>query len=146
MHKFYVGIYQINYASEKRMLQITSRIFIDDLNDALERKHKKKFHIGETGETAEEIALMSKYLTEKFRIEINGKPRPLTFLSNEFESNVIICYLNIREVPTVRSLQIRNEVLFDHVTEQQNIIQTTINGKKNSLLLTIDEPQGSLKF
>ena len=34
MHKFYMAIFQVNYAPEKKMLQVTSRIFIDDLNQA----------------------------------------------------------------------------------------------------------------
>ncbi len=38
VHKFYMAIFQVNYASEKKMLQITSRIFMDDLNLAIEKK------------------------------------------------------------------------------------------------------------
>jgi hypothetical protein len=36
------GIYQVNYAPDKKMLQITSRIFIDDLNKALEKNTIEK--------------------------------------------------------------------------------------------------------
>lgn len=145
-HKFYVGIHQINYAGEKKMLQITSRIFLDDLNNALEKKHKRKFTIGEKTETPEQVALMQKYLIENFDIQVNGKSRPLNYLSNEIESNVIICYFNIREVSKVKTLRISNKILFDLVTEQQNIIQTTVNGQKKSLLLTYDEAAGELTF
>ena len=42
MHKFYVSVTQINFAQDKKAIQITSRIFIDDLNNTLEKKHKKK--------------------------------------------------------------------------------------------------------
>ena len=45
-HKFYVSMYQVNYVSQKKMVQITSRIFIDDLNEALEKKYKKKAYVG----------------------------------------------------------------------------------------------------
>jgi hypothetical protein len=45
-HKFYVAVYQINFAPEKEMLQITSRVFADDLNKALEKKYNKKHYIG----------------------------------------------------------------------------------------------------
>lgn len=41
-HKFYVSTYQVNYVSQKKMVQITSRIFIDDLNEALEKNTKKE--------------------------------------------------------------------------------------------------------
>ena len=46
-HKFYIAIFQINYATEKKMLQITSRIFIDDLNKVLEKKFHTKTNIGD---------------------------------------------------------------------------------------------------
>ena len=42
VHKFYVAVYQVNYAPEKKMLQITSRIFVDDLSKAIEKKYNKK--------------------------------------------------------------------------------------------------------
>lgn len=145
-HKFYVGIHQINYASEKKMLQVTSRIFADDLNDALEKKHNKKFYLGTEKETPEEISLMESYLISNFSIQVNGKARPLNFLSKEIEGNVIVCYFNIREVSKINSLEIRNRILFDFLPEQQNMIQTTVYGNKNSLLLTFDKPSGMLKY
>jgi hypothetical protein len=46
--------------SRKKMLQITSRIFIDDLNKALE-KNRKTVHIGTALETPEEVELLKKY-------------------------------------------------------------------------------------
>ena len=58
VHKFHVALYQINYASEKKMLQITSRIHIEDLNKALERKHKTKISIGDEKETPEDLKIL----------------------------------------------------------------------------------------
>ena len=145
-HKFYVGIYQVHYASDKKMLQITTRIFVDDLNNALEKKHKKKYHLGEKDVSDAEISAMSKYVTDNFRIAVNGKSQALDFRSYEIENNVLIGYFRITEVHSVKTLDITNKVLFDFVTEQQNIIQTNINGDKKNLLLTIDEPTGKLAF
>lgn len=146
VHKFYVGIHQINYASDKKMLQITSRIFVDDLNDVLQQKYKKKFSIGEASETPEQIALMQKYLAEHFIIKVDGKEKPIQYLSNEIESNVIICYFNVRDISKIKTLYVANKILFDFVTEQQNIIQTTVNGQKKSLLLTADNAFGTLSY
>ena len=144
IHKFYVSIYQVNYASDKKMLQITSRIFIDDINNALEKKYNRKFHLGEKEETPEEAQLLLKYMSEHFFIKVNGKQKPLEFRSKEMESTVLICYFRITGIPKITSLEIHNKILFDYVTEQQNIIQTTINGKKNSVLLTVDNPEQSI--
>lgn len=145
-HKFYVGIYQINYAPQKKMLQITSRLFIDDINDVLQKKYNRKFHIGEPAESPDEVKLMQNYIISNFQISVNKKPVTINYLSNEIENNVLICYFNVRDIPKPITLHVTNKIMFDLVTEQQNIIQTTVGGKKSSLLLTFDNPEGTLSF
>lgn len=139
-HKFYVSIYRIDFSSEKKRLEITSRIFVDDLNLAIERKYGRKVMFGEPSESAADVELMKKYLASHFVVKINGKDRPMEFLSHEYESNVIICYFRITGIDRVKSLEIRNTALTDYVTDQQNIIQTAVNGKKKSVILTADNP------
>jgi len=145
-HKFYVAIHQVNYSQEKKMLQVTSRVFVDDLNDALKKKYNKKTDFGENLHSEEDIALLKKYFAENFIIRINGKQKPLDFLSTEIESNVLICYFRSPDISKINSIAITNKILFDFVTEQQNIIQTSVYGKKNNLLLTIDNPSGKLDY
>jgi hypothetical protein len=146
VHKFYMAIYQVNYAPEKKMLQITSRIFIDDLNLALQKKYNKKLNLGTDKETAEEIVLLKKYLSEKFSIKINGQSKPMDFLSKEVDGDVLVCYSNIKGVSKINSLEIYNSVLIDWNTEQQNITHITVLGTKNSLLFTDSSKNGVLKY
>lgn len=146
VHKFYVSIYQINYAPEKKMLQVTSRIFVDDLNDVLHKNYNKKTHLGEENESLEDVNLMKKYISEHFFIKINGQQKPINYLSKELEGNVIICYYNIKDISKIKTIEIQNTVLLDLNSDQQNIIQTTIFGKKQSLLLTDGNTKGMLKY
>lgn len=144
-HKFYVSIYQINYVPQKKMLQITSRIFIDDLNEAMEQKFHKKCYVGTNRQTENDISLMKKYLLEKFVIKLNGTLKPIKYLSSEVEANVIVGYYSISDVSKITSLSIENNALLEINPEQQNVIQATIDGKKQSLLLTADNYKGMLK-
>ncbi|WP_369766163.1 DUF6702 family protein [Flavobacterium sp. WC2429] len=146
-HKFYMGIYQINYAPEKKMLQITSRIFLDDLNKTLEKKYKKQhFHIGTNQETSEELELFKKYLGENFSVKVNGQSKPMNFLSKEVEDDVLICYSNIKGISKISTLEIYNSVLMDWSSEQQNITHITVLGTKNSILFTESSRNGMLKY
>jgi hypothetical protein len=145
LHKFYVAIYQINYVPQKKMIQITTRIFIDDLNDALENKFHNRTYIGNEKETAEDEVMMKKYLAEKFTLKVNGQVKPMNFLSKELENNVVICYLNIKDVNKVTSLEVQNSIITEVYAEQQNIIQSNINGVKENLLLTDEKTKGMLK-
>jgi hypothetical protein len=145
IHKFYVSIYQINYAAEKKMLQITSRIFVDDLNAVLYKKYNKKTFLGDQNESPEDIVLMKKYMLDNFSIKVNGLQKPIHYLSKEIETNVVICYFNIKDISKIKTLEVKNTVLLELNSEQQNIIQSTIYGEKQSLLLTEDNFSGMLK-
>ena len=74
-HKFYVSVTQIDFVPNKKRVEITSRIFIDDLEKALEKKFKKKFYITSTKEIENSEILIQEYLKEKIKISINKKLR-----------------------------------------------------------------------
>jgi len=144
-HKFYTAIYQINFVPEKKMVQVTSRIFADDLNEALEFNYHKKTQLGSANETPEDIALLKKYLSEKFTIKINGKSQPMLFLSKELEDNILVCYLKCTGVEKVNSLEVKNTIITEVHSEQQNVIQAKFNNKKSSLLFDSETFKGMLK-
>ena len=145
LHKFYVAIYQINYVPQKKMVQITSRIFLDDLNDALENKFQRKTFIGTEKETKEDEVMLKKYLAEKFILKVNGQVKPMNFLSKELENNVLICYFNIKDITKITTLEVQNSIITEVYSEQQNIIQSNITGEKENLLLTDEKIKGMLK-
>jgi hypothetical protein len=145
VHKFYVSIYQINYSSDKKMLQITSRLFVDDVNAVLYKKFGKKTFLGEKNESQDDVNLMKKYILDNFSLKVNGQLKPINYLSKEMEGNVIICYYNIKDISKIKSLEVKNSALIELNSEQQNIIQSTIYGEKQSLLLTEETLSGMLK-
>jgi hypothetical protein len=147
IHKFYMGVYQINYAPEKKMLQITSRIFVDDLNNALEKKYHKKTFLGTEKESAVDLELLKKYLTEHFAIKVNGQSKQITFLSKEMEAgDVLVCYSRIKDIDKIKTLEILNAVLVDWNAEQQNITHVSVFGVKKSVLFTGSSRKEVLKY
>ena len=146
VHKFYVALYQVNYAQEKKMLQITTRLFIDDLNNTLEKKYQKKINLGSEKETEEDLNLFKKYFAEKFSVKVNGQTKTLLFLSKEMEGDVLICYFSIKDIHKINSLEIYNSVITDNISEQKNIMHFHVSGVKNTLLLTESNTKGLLKY
>lgn len=145
VHKFYVAIYQVNYAKEKKMLQITARLFIDDINEAIEKKYNRKSYLALEKETPEQVELLKKYIAEKFIIKVNGQQKTMVFLSKETEDNVLICYLKINDIAKITSLEVENSMIMENHFDQQNIIQANFNGSKRNLLLTSESFKGMLK-
>jgi hypothetical protein len=145
VHKFYVSLYQVDFAPEKKMLQITSRIFIDDLNNAIEKKFNKKIQLGTENETDSDLVLFKKYFNEKFTIKVNGQLKTVQFLSKELEGDVLICYFKIKDIHKIKSLEIYNAVIIEGNSEQQNIMHFSILGVKNTLLFTESSQKGVIK-
>lgn len=145
-HKFYVSIYQINYVAEKKMLQITSRIFVDDLNHVLAEKYDTKVLLGEREESQKDMDLLKKYMAEKFKIKINGKYKTINLVNKEMEGNVLVCYYNARDISKVKVMEIENMALLELNDEQQNIIHTNNAGVKKSLLFSGTSVKGMLKY
>lgn len=146
VHKYYVAVFQLEYVPQKKVVQITSRIFIDDLEAALNKKYSKKLGIGSTKELAETTDLLKLYLNENIHIKINGKAKAIKFLGKETEDDVLICYYTVPADTKVKSVEMDNTVLFETFADQQNIIHTKVNGDKKSLLLTNSNPSGIVEF
>ncbi|BDB51815.1 hypothetical protein GENT11_01270 [Flavobacterium ammonificans] len=146
MHKFYMAIFQVNYAPEKKMLQVTSRIFIDDLNQALEKKYGKKTNIGHEKEDVEDIAILKKYFAENLVFKVNGQTKTVLFLSKEQEGDLLICYGRVADVAKFNSVEITNTVLTHWNSDQQNILHFNAFGDKKTVLFTSSKKTEVLKF
>jgi hypothetical protein len=136
VHKFYMGIYQVEYAPAKKRLQIAMRLFVDDCNTALYQNYQQKTKLGDKQETAAEVNLLTTYIQSHFKVSINGKSFPLQFKRKELDNNVLVCYYTCEEVPKLSRVVIENTVFTDVFSEQQNMIQAQLFGKKQSALLT----------
>jgi len=145
-HKFYVSINQIEYKSDKKEVQITARYFIDDLNNALEKMHNTKFYLESKIQTTAQEKLLTEYLHQNFSVKINSNLSTLKIIDKELEDDVLIFYIVIEKVSKIKTLEIKNTMLFDFSNEQQNIIHSNINGIKKSILYHYGDKPKVLKF
>ena len=145
VHKYHVALYQINYASEKKMLQVTSRIHIDDLQKALEKKYNKKIYVVNENNSSEEL-LLKEYVSNRFFIKVNGQLKSLNFLSKEIDGDELICYWNIKGISKINTLEVNNTLLIEYISDQQNMINVTVSGEKKSFLLTNSLTSKLLKY
>ena len=145
-HKYYVSVFQFSYVPAKKQMQLTSRIFIDDLEAAFVKKYKKNFYLGTKDETAGANDYIAKYFAEKMQVKLNGKEKPMKFLGKEVEDDILICYYTLPADGNIKSVQVSNTNLLEMFDDQQNIIHFNVKGNKKSLLLTNDKRQGLLEF
>ena len=102
--------------------------------------------LGTDKESEEDVNSLKKYLAENFTIKVNGQAKTMNFLSKEMDGDVLVCYLNCRDISKITSLEIHNSVLVDWQSEQQNITHVTILGSKKSVLFTDTFTKQVLKY
>ena len=146
VHKYYVSVFQLTYVPAKKEIQMTSRIFIDDLEAAFVKKFKKNFYIGTSTETADTDEYIKKYIAAGLHIKVNGKEKIIKFLGKETEEDILVCYFTLPAESAVKSLSVSNTILLEMFDDQQNIIHANVQRNKKSLLLTNDTTEGLLEF
>lgn len=147
-HKFYVSVTNIVYAEEEDAFQITSRVFIDDLDDLLEERYGIKAKLATPNEAKIADEYIEKYFRAKFAMELNGKPAEYIFLGKRYDNDVVICYLEIPKVgfSGLKSISIQNEILTDLFEEQQNVVHLKWKGHKKSFVLIKENNKGMLNL
>ncbi len=145
-HKYYISVTQVDYIQKQLSVQITTRIFIDDFEKVLRERYNQDIVLAGKEETKDANKYIEKYLEDKIKVKINNQEMTLNFIGKEYDTDIVLGYLEIPNVKQINSIEITNEVLFDLFDEQQNMIKTKINSKEKSFLLNIDNKKAVLNF
>lgn len=147
-HKFYLSVTNINYIAESDALQITSRIFTDDLEDLLKERYDLDANLGLENESPQADAYIERYLKRKFVLKLDEEVAAYNFIGKKYDNDVVIIYLEATEVgfSALKSLSIENDVLTDLYEEQKNLVHVKWNGKKKSFVLIRENNKGMLNL
>jgi len=147
-HKFYVSVTNIVYSEEDSAFQITSRVFIDDLDKLLKERYGVEAKLATPNESKIAEEYIEKYFRAKFVVEMDGKIVAYNFLGKRYDNDVVICYLEIPNVDLseVKQMSVQNEVLTDLFDEQKNVVHVKWKGNKKSFVLIRENNKGMLNL
>lgn len=147
-HKFYVTVTNIAYSEKDQAIQITSRIFIDDLEKVFKERYAISSKMATDNEMTDVDTYLEKYLKSKFIIEINGKQQDYKFIGKKYDNDVVVCFLEITKIKLtdIKSISATNELLTDLFDEQQNVVHFKLKGIKKSFVLTQANNKGMLNL
>lgn len=147
-HKFYVSVTNMVYSEKDEAFQITSRIFIDDMDALLKERYGIVAKLATPNESKVAQEYIEKYFRTKFAVAIDGKLVDYKFLGKQYDKDVVICYLEIPKVKLseIKSLSVQNEILTDMFEEQQNVVHIKWKGHKKSFVLIKENNKGMLNL
>ncbi len=147
LHPIHLSVTEIQYSEKDNSFQITSRIFIDDLELSIRNKLKQpELDIlqPKNGLTLDQMAL--DYLKDHLKIKLDGKSQTFKLLGHEIEDVALILYVEIEHVKKIKSLEVRNDVIMETHEDQSNIVHVTYKGPIKSVRLLRDKPSEVFKF
>lgn len=147
LHPIHLSVSEINYNEKDKALQITSRIFLDDLELSIrnQRKHPD-LDLLEPGPGLTTEQLISEYVIKRFSVKLDGKVQKLNFLGFEREDPAVICYIEIENVKKFKTIEVKNEIIMETHDDQSNLIHVTYKGPVKSLRLIRDKSADVLTF
>ncbi len=145
-HPIHVSVTEINYDEEDKALEIMMRVFVDDLETAMRKRHQiPDLDItNPKGKTLDE--LVREYVTANVSIALDGKRQVLNYLGNERDGEAFVFYIEVAKVKKWKDVSITNQVLTEIFDDQSNLVHFTRRKTVRSLRLNKYNPSGVLTF
>lgn len=117
-HKFYMSLTVADHNAAERSLEVTLRLFADDLELAVARRGPALKH-GQPGFDAAVLA----YVRDGLQIRrADGTPVTLTWVGLENKVDVTWVYVEAGGVPATSGLTVRNTVFMELFPDQVNLL------------------------
>lgn len=146
LHPFYVSLTDIRYNPEAQRIEISQRIFWDDLEVVLAEKFKVKVDFLHPENPQELEKILETYLLEMNEILINNQVITLVYLGHEIEEDTAWFYLEGKVSSDPQSVKLRNSMLLQEFDTQQNIVNFYLHERPKSLITFRNNEWGELLF
>jgi len=147
IHPIHISVTEINYSEKDKALQITSRLFIDDLELSIRSQRKEaELDILEPKNGLTTQQLVVNYLTEHIKIKLDGKWCKLMFLAVEREDISLVAYIEIEGIKKIKTLEVFNDAIMATHEDQSNLVHVTFKSPVKSARLTSSSPSEKFVF
>jgi len=145
-HPFYVSVVEINHNTSESSLEISCKMFADDFENTLKNQFKTNIDLTHPKDSKLLDRQVFEYLQKNLQVNINGKSAPYAFVGFEKESEAAWCYLEVKQVPSVKNLELTNTLLYESYPSQISIMHVLVKGSRKTTRLTNPENKANFSF
>jgi hypothetical protein len=143
-HPFFVSVTDIRHNERAKTIEISSKVFFDDFESALEKKYQVQIDILKPADRKKVDLMIRDYMSKHLKLVVNGKPVGMNYLGYEIQEDGAWCYLEVPKVNRVSKIEIMDDILFDEHESQVNMVHVTVKGTRRSTKL--DNPVKKVSF
>lgn len=124
VHPFHVSVSDIKYKEDQKALQISTRIFLDDLELALQAySGREKLDIVEESNWDFVDEQLEKYVLERLKLwDEKDRAYELNYVGAEIEDDVMWVYVEIEKVKKLEKVTVWNSILHEVWADQENLV------------------------
>lgn len=145
-HPLYITVTEINHNAKDKILEISCKIFTNDLEAVLEKGAKTKVDLSSSKDKTTTDKLIDEYIEKHLRLKVDGKPAGLHFVGSEKEADGTWSYFQVNDVTAVKRIDAINDLLYDGFNQQINIMHVTVGGQRKSTRLDYPDANASFQF
>jgi hypothetical protein len=147
LHPLHVSVTEIKFDAKDKELEVTTRIFLDDLEEAIRQERKQStLDITQPGAGLTTDQLLNQYLSNRLQIKVDGKNVKIIFLGYEIEGDAIIVYAYAPGVKKMKEIEVTHTTITEVYEDQSNLVHVTREDKTKSLRLMRSQPTDKLQF
>ena len=150
-HPLRLSLSEIEYSSDEKLLTISLRLFLMDVNEALVfDPDSTELAFCQPNESENAEPMLTEYLNQFFHVKTNGQKLDLRIKSKRLHGEGINTALGVvfehRQERPLTSLEVKNAVFTDLFFDQSNIVYVYVNGDSKSFMLNKETPIHKLAF
>ena len=148
LHNYYVSVSHINFAADEATLQISVKVFTDDLEAAVLDYSGVQLHLIDELPHAKADSLIFNYIMHCNSYYLNDRLEPETvqYIGYELDSEALWCYLQIDSVVALKSIKVQSKLLLDVFESQSNLIFVKAFDSEKGMHLYGDKKQETIRF
>jgi len=145
-HPFYIAVTEINLNTSDKTLEVSCKMFADDLEQIIEKHNHTQLDISADKDKSKFDSYIPAYVKSHLNLSVDGKAIDLSYIGFEKEKESAYSYFQAENISSVKKIDISNSILHDFTSDQINIIHVIVNGKRQSTKLDYPNTAASFSF
>jgi len=131
-HPYHVGSMEFNYSQKSKTFEVSGRFFMDDLENAINKKYGKNLHFLNPKSEKEMNEALKNYASEYVKLKVNNQFVKVNFVGYEEDKESVDIFLESETVANPKKIETAVSFLYNLFDDQMNIIHIVINGQRKS--------------
>ena len=145
-HPFYVSVTEINHNARTQAVEVSCRIFYDDLERTLEKQYHTRVDIVKPADKSKMNQLLNDYIKKHLIIKADGKVLALSYVGYEIQEDAAWTYFEVKGISKAKKIEVHDDLLFTEHPEQINMLHVTVGGQRKSTKLSNPESDAAFEF